>query len=45
MGKKTSSLTVKQITDCLPISSINLITMAHSPAAQFSRTKIGHLSI
>jgi hypothetical protein len=44
-GRKTSSLTMNQVTDFLPICSINIITMAHRLAAQFSRTEIGHLSI
>jgi hypothetical protein len=35
-GRKTSSLTMYQVTDFLPICLINLITMAHRLAAQFS---------
>jgi hypothetical protein len=44
-GRKTSYLTMNQVTDFLPICSINLITMAHRLAAQLSRTKSGDLSI
>jgi heme/copper-type cytochrome/quinol oxidase subunit 3 len=39
-GRKVSSLTMNQVTDFLPISSINLITMAHRQAAQFSKLKL-----
>jgi hypothetical protein len=44
-GRKTSSLTINEVTDYLPFSFINLITMAHRLAAKFSKTKICHVCI